>query len=162
MTLARAALAATLLLAVAALAEPWTVGGKLPPLALVDQHGAAVAIDASVRVVIFSREMKGGGIVKQALATQGAEFLAAHRAVYVSDVSRMPGWIRQAFALPALRRRDYRIALDESGEATREIPSIDGKPTLLVLDAGTIVSIANPSSAEELRDAVAAASAPAG
>jgi hypothetical protein len=95
--------------------------------------------------------------VKQALATDGAEFLQ-HRAVYVSDVSRMPAVIRNTFALPALRRRDYRIALDESGEVTRDIPSVEGKPTLLVLDAGTIVSIADPSSAEELREAVAAAS----
>jgi hypothetical protein len=158
MTLARAALAAILLLGGAAFAEPWSVGGKLPPLALSDQHGKAVAIDPSVRVLIFSREMTGGGIVKQALATDGAEFLQAHRAVYVSDVSRMPAVIRNTFALPALRRRDYRIALDESGEVTRDIPSVEGKPTLLVLDAGTIVSIADPSSAEELREAVAAAS----
>jgi hypothetical protein len=60
MTLARAALAAILLLGGAAFAEPWSVGGKLPPLALSDQHGKAVAIDPSVRVLIFSREMTGG------------------------------------------------------------------------------------------------------
>ena len=158
MTLARAALAAILLLGGAASAESWSVGSKLPPLTLSDQHGKAVAIDSSVRVLIFSREMSGGGIVKEALATDGAKFLEANRAVYVSDVSGMPAVIRSAFALPAMRRRDYRIALDESGEATRDIPSIEGKPTLLVLDAGTIVSIANPGSAEELRAAVAAAS----
>jgi len=160
MTLERAALVAAILFASTALAEPWAVGTQLAPLTLVDQHGAAIEVDASVRVLIFSREMEGGGIVKEALATRGAEFLEQNGAVYVSDVSRMPALVRSAFALPAMRRRDYRIALDDRGEATRDIPGVEGKPTVLVLDAGTIVSIANPGSADQLRDAVSAASAP--
>jgi hypothetical protein len=150
-------LAAALLLAGATRAEPWAVGDALPPLALVDQHGAALEVDASVRVLIFSREMEGGGIVKEALATGGADFLAAHRAVYVADVSRMPGLVRTLFALPAMRRRDYRIALDEQGDATRDFPSVEGTPTVLALDAGRITSIANPESVDALRSAVAAA-----
>lgn len=156
-----AAYAAAILLASTALAEPYALGGVLPPLELVDQHGKAYAVDSSVRVVIFSREMKGGGIVKGALAKDGAAFLAANRAVYVSDVSRMPGMIRSLFALPGMRKREYRIALDDVGEQTRAIPSVEGKPTVLGLAAGKIVSIANPSSVEELRAAVTTATAPA-
>ena len=48
----------TLLLALscASTTEPFGVGHQLPVLALQDQHGKSHPIDASVRVIVFSRD----------------------------------------------------------------------------------------------------------
>jgi hypothetical protein len=154
MPLAFALVLVVLSFAVPALADPYAVGSQVPPLALADQHGAPHPLDASVRVVVFSREMKAGGVVKTALEKDGAAFLEANRALYLSDVSGMPGLVRSMFALPGLRRRSYRIALDTTGEATKDFPSVEGKPTVLVLDGLRVVRIENPATPEELRRAL--------
>lgn len=142
---ARAAAALVLALALAlAVAAPAAAGGptlvpaQLAPFSLPDQHGETRAVDASVRLVVLSRDMDGGSVVREALAKQGggaAAFLAAHGAVYVADVSRMPGLVRSLIALPRMRSRPYPVLLDEDGKATAALPSEEGRATVLWLDA---------------------------
>lgn len=117
------------------------VGDSLPTLALHDQHGAEVRVEAGTRLLLLSRDMDGGGVVKEALAEGGKEKLAAAGAVYVSDVSRMPGFVRSAFAMPSLRKRPYPVLLDENGEITKTLPWVEGQATLLTLEAGKILTI---------------------
>jgi hypothetical protein len=142
------------LLAVRAGGEPLAVGSTLAPRTLPDQHGTTHAIDESVRVVLFSRDMKGGGIVKEALQDDGRAFLERHGALYVSDVSRMPGFIRATIAKPRLRGRGYPILLDEEGRATADFPAAEGKATLLFLDALRVTRIEQAGSVEDLRKAL--------
>ena len=142
------------LVAVRASGEPLAVGSPLPPLTLPDQHGNAHAIDEAVRVVLFTRDMKGGGVVKEALQTDGRAFLERHHALYVSDVSRMPGFIRATIAKPRLRGRGYPILLDEEGTATADFPAAEGKATILFLEKLRVVRVAQAGSVDELRKAI--------
>ncbi|MFN2377623.1 MAG: hypothetical protein ABR538_13870 [Candidatus Binatia bacterium] len=130
------------------------VGDALPPLALQDQNAKSVTVDAATKILLFTRDMDAGAIVKEALAEDGAALLAAGGAVYVSDVSGMPGLVRSMFALPALRRRPYAVGLDEAGEATANLPSEAGKVTILRLDSGSIASISFPATSAQLRAAL--------
>ena len=130
------------------------VGDALPALSLRDQNDAAVRIDASTKILLFTRDMGGGGLVKQALAEGGKDTLAAAGAVYVSDVSGMPSLVRRAFAMPSLRKRGYPVALDENGEATRSLPSAEGKCTVLSLDSGKITAITFVSTSAEVTAAL--------
>ncbi len=155
--MSRALLLVAFLLAGPALADPYAVGSQVAPLALADQHGAPHPLDESVRVVIFSREMKAGGVVKAALEKDGAAFLEANRAIYLTNVSGMPALVRSLFAMPGLRRRGYRIALDTTGESTKDFPSVEGKPTVLVLDRLRVVRLENPATPDELRRSLEAA-----
>jgi hypothetical protein len=143
-----------LLVAARAGAEPLAVGSTLPPRTLPDQHGTEHAIDESVRLVLFTRDMKGGGVVKEALQADGRSFLERHHALYVSDVSRMPGLIRSAIAKPRLRSRGYPILLDEAGTATADLPAAEGKATLLFLEKLHVTRVEQVGSVEELRGAV--------
>jgi hypothetical protein len=143
-----------LLVAARAGGEPLAAGSTLPPLTLPDQHGTAHAIDESVRLVLFTRDMKGGGVVKEALQADGRGFLERHHALYVSDVSRMPGLIRSAIAKPRLRSRGYPILLDEAGTATADLPAAEGKATLLFLEKLRVTRVEQVGSVEELRGAV--------
>lgn len=138
-------------LASTAAAEPLRPGLPLPAIQLDDQHGAPAPIGREVRLVLFTRDMDGGNLVKAALAEDGAQRLAAASAVYVSDISRMPGLITRIFALPSLRKRPYRIVLDRDGEATAAFPAEAGKVTVLTLADGSIQEIQVIESAEGLR-----------
>jgi len=124
--------------AVAAQAEPLRPGMAMPEIRLVDQHDVEAVIDASVRYVLVTRDMDSGNLVKEALAENGRATLEAARAVYVSDISRMPGVITKLFALPAMKKRGYPILLDRDGKATADIPSEEGKITVLEIGDGMI------------------------
>jgi hypothetical protein len=149
---ARGLLVAVLLvLAAPVSAEPYAVGATLPELALADQHGQSHAIDASTRLVLFSRDMDGGKVIQQALKGSDADSLAERGAVYVSDVSRMPGLVRRIIAKPRMRRRPYPMLLDEEGTATADFPSESGKATLLVVEGLRVTRIdyvSTPASVE--------------
>lgn len=151
-------MAVGLLVAAAAAAQTLGVGAKLPPIALVDQHDVATTIAPQTRVVLFTRDMDGGDLVKAALADDGApRRLAEAQAVVVADIARMPGVITTLFALPAMRKRSYRMLLDHDGKATAMLPSEEGRVTVLTLDDGTITQVTYADSAAAVRAALEAA-----
>ncbi len=147
-------------LAGAAGAEPYAVGESIPALSLADQHGEPGRVGPETRVVLFSRDMEGGGILKEALAEGGAEFLERHGAAYVADVSGMPAMVRWMMAKPAMRRRAYRMLLDETGEETARFPSESGRATVLKLEGLVLTEVRFAESVAELREAVAPAPPP--
>ena len=130
-------LAAVCALALAASATgdeaPYAAGDLLPQLDLKDQHDQARAVDGEVRFLLFSRDMDGGGVIRDALAASDGQLLQDASAVYVADISGMPAFVRRMFALPGLRRRPYPILLDPDGSKTSRIPSAAGKATVLGL-----------------------------
>ena len=134
-------LAIALSVAADANAEPLRAGARLPDLRLSDQHEVEATVGADDEFVIFSRDMDAGSLVKEALAEQGGATLAAAKAVYVTDITRMPALITRLFALPSMRKRDYRILLDRDGKATADFPSEEGKVTVMKLDEGVISEI---------------------
>jgi hypothetical protein len=145
------ALLAAGLAAGSAAADPLGVGGALPELRLPDQHGQERSVPPDVRVVLFSRDMKGGGAIRELLEKDGAAFLAEHSAVYVADVSRMPGVIRAAIAKPRMRRRSYPVLLDEAGAATAPLPSASGRATAIFVEQGRITRVEHVDTVEALR-----------
>ena len=146
------------LLAPVAGAEPYGVGSELPALSLQDQHGDSHTLDGSVRVVLFSRDMDAGKVIQQALSQDGQALLDAHSAVYVADVSRMPGLVRRLIAKPRMRKRPYLMWLDEEGDATADLPSEEGLPTLLLLEDRRILRIEYPATPEALWEVLSAPS----
>jgi hypothetical protein len=148
---ARLAALGVVLSAAVALAEPAGVGATLAELRLPDQHGQERVVDAGVRVLFFSRDMKGGGALRDLLEKDGAALLEHHHAVYVADVSRMPGPIRALIAMPRMRRRPYPVLIDEAGTATASLPSAEGKASVIFLDALRITRIEQVDSVEALR-----------
>jgi hypothetical protein len=143
-------------------AETVEAGSRLPPLRFEDQHGEPHRLDASVALIVFTRDMDAGDIVKQTLAEDGAEVLAANRAVYISDIHGMPGLIRRLFALPSMRKRSYPMWLDVEGEDTKILPAREGQPALIHLDALTVTRIESVASVAALRAALGMPPAAAG
>lgn len=140
---------------------PLAVGSQLPALRLEDQHGVEATVGAETRYVIFTRDMDAADVVKEAYGEEGAPALAASGAVYVSDISAMPAVITRLFALPAMRKRPYRMLLDTEGEVTAAFPSEEGKVTVMRVDELIIRQIEYPGSVAELRAALTPPATPA-
>lgn len=151
MTARRAALVAVLVLcAAAARAETYAVDAIVPPLELPDQHGAPLALDPSLRAIVFCRDMAAGEVVKDAVAKAGATLFERNRAVYIVDLKGMSAFVRRWFALPGLRRRPYRLLVDADGAKTADFPSVDGRPTVIALDNLRVAGVQHPKDADEL------------
>jgi len=144
-------IAATLILVASiADAEPYAVGSTLPRTELPDQYGETRVIDDSVRFVVFSRDMDAGKVVRAAVEKMGPNLFDRNRAVYVVNVTGMPAIIRSLFAMPALRRRPYRVLVDEEGKKTADFPGGATYPTVMVLDKLKVMSLSYPTNAEAL------------
>ncbi|MFI5314143.1 MAG: hypothetical protein ACHQ6T_00445 [Myxococcota bacterium] len=151
MTPLRVALAGLLLaIASSAPAEPYAADSVVPPIELPDQHGNLRALDPSLRAVVFCRDMGAGDVVKSAVEKAGPTLFERNRAVYIVDLAGMSAFVRRWFALPGLRRRPYRLLVDADGAKTADFPSVEGRPTLLVLDSLRVASVQHPSDADEL------------
>jgi len=135
--------------------QPYAVGDELPALTLEDQHGQAHTLGATTRIVVFGRDMDAGKVIKATLAEEGASLLEAAGAVYVADISAMPGLISRLFAIPAMRKRAYTMWLDRDGESTARFPAAPGQATVIHLDGRRITRIDQTSSAEDLRQMLA-------
>jgi hypothetical protein len=138
-------------------ATPLAAGMRLPAITLADQHDVEGSVRSDTRCVLFSRDMSAAKIVQEAL---GNDPSAPAATMIVSDISGMPTLITKLFALPALRQRPYRILLDREGKATEDIPSVDGKVTVLYLRDFTIERLEFVDSAEALRTALHQAAEP--
>jgi hypothetical protein len=142
------------LAATVAAAEPYAVGGTLRPFSLEDQHGDHAAVGERTRVLVFSRDMDAGDVVKGALADAEQRYLDEHGAVYVADISGMPALVSRMIAVPRMRERRYRVLLDRDGAVGRDFPYVGKRPTVVALDQLRIVAIEHPATAAELREAL--------
>lgn len=138
------------LVASTAFAEPYAVGSTLPPIELPDQHGELRKLDESVRAIVFTRDMKAGDVAKAAVEKAGPDLFDRNSAVYIVDVKGMPSLVKMLFARPAMKRRPYRLLVDDVGDKTADIPGGATFPTVLVLDKLRVTGIENPTSVEAL------------
>ena len=138
------------LAATSSLAAEFTVGELIQPFQLYDQHDALHEVDADTRIILFSRDMKGGDLLKAALNDVSKTFLSERDAVYVSDISGMPRIIAKLFALPSMRRRPYSMLLDRDGTSTQIIPDVEGQATLVFLNALQVDRIEHVSTADDI------------
>jgi len=133
------------------------VGMRVPALTLTDQHGADGSVSLATRCVFFNRDMASAKIVQEGLTDTPSPALETARTVVVSDISAMPSIITKLFAVPAMRKRPYRILLDRDGKVTSDFPSEKGKVTVLYLKDLTIERLEFVDSAAALRAALHAA-----
>lgn len=147
-------LSLTLALPLAARAAPVEAGQPLPELRLEDQHGQPWRIEAETRLLIFAAGRQASNRVQSVLGAQPKDFLATRRAVYLADMSRMPGLITRTFALPALREQPFRVGVSLDEAALAEWPRQAEAVTLIHLERGRVQRIEFAGSEAELQRAL--------
>ncbi|RME34277.1 MAG: FAD/FMN-containing dehydrogenase [Gammaproteobacteria bacterium] len=141
----------------AAATNPYAPGDRLSPLSLSDQRGAPAPVGEQTRLVLFSRDMSGGKVIRKALEGLDPAPLKRGEVVYLADISGMPGLIARFIALPTMRKYPYPITLDHDGDATRRLPSKEGEVTVLHLEGLRIGALEFTTDPERVRAAIVAA-----
>ncbi len=62
--------------------------------------------------MVFAAGRKPSNVVMEVLGAQAKGFLESRQAVYVADMSRMPGFVTRTFALPALRDQPFAVGVN--------------------------------------------------
>jgi len=135
-------------------ASTYEVGSLMTPAMLKDQFGEEHHLDESVNLILFARDMEGAQLIQDLLGGAEPGLLGELHAVYVADISRMPGLITRTMAIPKLKKRPYPTLLDRTGTVSRSFPSQEGKATLIRLELLRVWEIESVGSAEELRAAI--------
>jgi len=151
---ALALLLVCLLLPLTALAlEP---GERIAPFTLLDQRDQPYTFDDRLQVLLVARSMTGSGLVKEAMRDQPAAFIDGIRVAYIADISSMPAAITKMFAVPAMRKYDYRVLLDRESRVVPRFPGDADKVLWVMLDHGRFVGQREFNDATALRDALKA------
>lgn len=139
--LACAALVLSTALGAALAAEKYRVGDTFASFTTKDQHDRSYTFEPGVRLVIVAFEMGAGKAANAFLEKQPAEFLAAQKAIFISNIHGMPG-IGRVFALPKMKKYPHRILLADAADFLVRYPAQEDQLTVLTLDErGTITAI---------------------
>lgn len=136
-----------------AFAASYVAGDAIKPITLLDQHDKAINVTDETQVLLFSRSMKGGDIIKESLQSlTGKQSL--EQVVYVADISGMPSLIAKFVAIPQMQDLPFAIGLDREGEVSRALPDTKDMATMILLDKRNIVEIAYFESTDALSQAL--------
>jgi len=117
------------------------IGDTLPLFNLVDQFDTKIEIKKEGNTtLLFSFEKDVSSSIKKYIDSQPSTFLEDNHIVYISDISSMPSFITSWFAIPKMRKFDFKIALiyDEVGEL---VPRKEDKVSVLKLSDNKVMSI---------------------
>ncbi len=148
------ALALLLAFPLASLAAPVEPGHFLPRLTLKNQHDQEWQIPADTRTVLFAAGRKASNLMLSVLGTQPKGFLAARNAVYLADMSKMPGFITRTFALPSLREQPFEVGVSLDEQQLADWPRQDDAVTLIGLDGGRVTHFEYVKTDAQLRSAL--------
>lgn len=126
-------------------------GSPAPLMALEDQHGKPIAVGAATQIIVFAADKKASDFVNQVLAAQNPAVLDRLQAVYVADISAMPGVITRMFALPKLRELPFAIGLVREAVQAADLPRQVGAATVLRLQGGKVNTVEYAKNADQLR-----------
>ncbi len=87
------------------------VKGETIEFTLPDQFDKAHTLGDDTKTLIFTFAKATSHIVRDFLQKQPSDYLSSRHAYYVADISPMPTVIRNAFAMPDLKKSDYPVLL---------------------------------------------------
>ena len=131
-----------------------TIGERLTPWTLQDQHDQPYTLDEKTHVLLVARSMDGSKMVKAALENQPKGYMEARNVIFLADVQRMPSLIGKFIAIPSMRNYSDRVVLDRDGSVAANYPGAEDKVLWLQLENGTLVAQKAFANADELRAAL--------
>ncbi|SFP30490.1 hypothetical protein SAMN05216229_101392 [Geopseudomonas sagittaria] len=113
-------------------------GERLAPWTLSDQFEQPYTLDDDLRILLVARSMEGAKLLDAALEGQAEGYLEARQALFVADISGMPGLIGQLFAIPAMRDYRYRVLLDREAQVVPQYAAPEEGVLWLQLERGML------------------------
>ena len=130
------------------------VGQPLPVLAVKDQHDKPWQITPGTRLVIFAAGRKASSLVQSVLQALPKDQLTRKNAMYLADMSKMPGFVTRTFALPALREMPYLIGVSLEEATLAAWPRQTDAVTLIEMVQNMVKRISYTATEPDLRAAL--------
>ena len=144
----------TLLAAAGLWGAPYQVGQSVTPLDLSDQFGKRHMMKSMPKTLIMAFEKGTAATVNDYLAAQEKGYLASHKAAFVADISLMPNFITESFALPKMRKYPHTVLLIRDEEQGLRFPGEEGKITVMKFRGNFLREIEYITTAAELKQAI--------
>ena len=130
------------LILVSSLFAELTVGNVFPTLTLVDQFDEKIEVKKEGKTqLLISFEKDVSSAIKTFLDSKEKGFLSSNNTLYISDISSMPSFVTSWFALPKMKKFDFKVALIYDEEAGKVIAREASKVTVISLEENNITSI---------------------
>ena len=104
--------------------------------------------------MLFATGRKAANLAMEVLGQQPKGFLATRHALYLADMSKMPGFITRTFALPSLREQPFAVGVVLDDKLLADWPRQQDAVTLIRLEKGRVVAVDHAASAAALREAL--------
>jgi len=130
------------LLCVTALFAELKLGDGFPVYNLVDQFDKKVVVKQegnTTLILSFQKSVSSG--IKKYIDSKDKNFLEDNSIMYISDISIMPSFITSMFALPKMKKFDFKVALIYDDDVGDIIPREEDKVTVMKLEHNGITSI---------------------
>ncbi|HEX5624210.1 MAG TPA: hypothetical protein VFX57_07210 [Sulfuricurvum sp.] len=144
----------TLCMAVGLMAAPYRIGQSVMPLDLQDQHGKRYTLKAMPKTLIMAFEKGTGATVNEYIAAQEKGYLKKNNAAFVADISQMPNFITETFALPKMRKYPHTVLLIRDEEQGLKFPGEEEKITVMKFRGNFLTKVEFISTAAELKAAI--------
>jgi hypothetical protein len=144
----------SLLAAMGLWAAPYQVGQSVQPLELSDQFGKKHTLKMMPETLIVAFEKATAATVNDYISAQPKGYLAKHKAAFAADISQMPGFIAESFALPKMRKYPHSVLLIRDEELGLRFPGEEEKITIMKFRGNVLTKIEFIRTAAELKAAV--------
>lgn len=142
------------LLAMSLYGAAYQVGQSVAPLELQDQFGKRHSLKVMPHTLIMAFEKGTGATVNEYLSAQDKGYLAKNNAAFIADISQMPNFITQAFALPKMRKYSHEILLIQDEELGLKFPAQEEKITVMTFRGTVLLSIQYVTTPAEIKQAI--------
>ncbi len=137
------------LLVATLMANDFGLGEEISSFTLADQFEKDHIVSRSVETIIVSFEKDTGADMNEFLNTKNPKYLEERNAVFIANISKMPGIITKLFAMPKMKKYKHTILLINDEEDKR-FAQEEEKITVYKLKNGVIEKINFVSSAQEV------------
>jgi hypothetical protein len=123
-------------------------------LKLPDQFEKTVTLKDSTKKLIFAFSKNTGHITREFFKKQPKNYLDSKNALFAADVSKMPVFIRNTFAMPDFKKSPYHILLIYEKKAAQELEQGLDKDKVIVVELNNkkVVKVNYASNEEELKE----------
>ncbi len=107
--------------------------GESIDFTLPDQFDKAHTLSDNTKTLIFTFAKATSHIVRDFLQTQPDNYLSSRHAFYIADISPMPTVIRNAFAMPDLKKSAYPVILIYDGAIAAKFRDDAQKDAIMIV-----------------------------
>jgi hypothetical protein len=119
-----------------------------------DQHDQVQKLDASTKWILFAPDKESFAFAKVGFEKLEIKNAKDKNGFLVSDISGMPTFVTKMFALPKMKKYSFVLALDRTGEGTKEWPRNKNELTLIKVDQLKVNEIIHLKSETETIEAL--------